>query len=323
MVAAEPITPHVRLIRAPIGAAFVALYLIVGRRVSLVDTGFAYHPRQSIDPALATLGLTLRDIDLILTTHGHLDHVGGHATVVSASGAPVAIHSADRGRLTGPSAPSIGRDEFAAALRRLGLEDRATEREAFVLEATPGDIEVVRLLNDGDRIDLGSSVVVEVVGTPGHTDGSVSFIVRPDDIALVGDAIQGQGGSEGLPLYEDPDAYGASLARIVEAGVSQAGLGHAFRSAHIEKQWPIATGTALSSLVRESGSFPVIAADTASDVVAMGLPSIHDAVGEFLRRLPPPFDTRVLDPDTAGAATLHAALLHLGRAAIEATGDRS
>lgn len=316
MAAAEPVSRHVSLIRGTIGGRFVAIYVIAGHRVALVDTGFADHPRSAIEPALTTLGLSLRDIDLVLTTHGHADHMGGHAAVVAASGARVGIHAGDRGRLQARSATS---DEFARVFRRLGLDERAVEREQMLVEAMGGTVLVGQLLGDGDRIDLGAGVELEVVETPGHTAGSVTFLVHPDEIALAGDAIQGLGGASGLPLYEDPDAYRASLVRLADLDVLQVGLGHAFRSAHIDGSSIIA-GAKIGSLLDESALFPDIAAETAAAVVAMRFPSMTDAVREFLRRLPPPYATPSATLETVGGASLHAAWLHLDKA-LDDPGD--
>lgn len=310
MAAAEAFSRNISLIRGPIGERFVAIYVVVGHRVALVDTGFADHPRSAIDPALAALGLSLGDIDLVLTTHGHADHMGGHAAVVDASAARIRIHAGDRGRLHARSGMS---DEFARVFRRLGLDGRAGEREQMLVDNTGGTVPVGQLLRDGDRIDLGSGVALEVVETPGHTAGSVTFVVHPDETALTGDAIQGLGGGSGLPLYEDPDAFRASLVRLAGLDVAHVGLGHAFRSAHIEGS-PIIDGAALGSLLDESALFPDIAAQTAAAVIATRPPSMSDAVSEFLRRLPAPYAAPNANVETVGGASLHAAWLHLDRA---------
>jgi glyoxylase-like metal-dependent hydrolase (beta-lactamase superfamily II) len=70
----------------------VNAWLLRGDPVTLIDTG----PRD--DDALAALeaglrqqGLRVEDIELLLATHHHLDHVGLAATIQRRSGATVAV----------------------------------------------------------------------------------------------------------------------------------------------------------------------------------------------------------------------------------------
>src|SRR3954462_853058 len=70
----------------------VNVWLLRGDPLTLVDTG----PRE--DAALAALeaglrreGLRVEDIELLLATHHHLDHVGLVATIQRRSGASVAV----------------------------------------------------------------------------------------------------------------------------------------------------------------------------------------------------------------------------------------
>src|SRR3954465_1358185 len=82
----------------------VNAWLLRGDPVTLIDTG----PRD--DAALAALeaglrlhGLRIEDIELLLATHHHLDHVGLAATIQRRSGATVAVldRTADYGRTHG------------------------------------------------------------------------------------------------------------------------------------------------------------------------------------------------------------------------------
>lgn len=90
------------------------------------------------------------NIQSILLTHAHFDHVGALAEVRAALGVPVGLHPDDVGL-----AASYG-----------------VERDFD--------------LNDGDAIPLAGRQIV-VAHTPGHTAGSISL--RFDRRAIVGDAI--------------------------------------------------------------------------------------------------------------------------------------
>lgn len=121
------------------------------------------------DPS-AILGL-LRHQDLrlvaLLTTHGHLDHVGGVSTVVAGTEAhgeptPVHIHADDRHMLIDP----VGNGgDFG---RYLAMEQ---------LDLTPP--EVIEGLDDGQVI-RGAGLSFTAIHTPGHTRGSVCFRLHRD-----------------------------------------------------------------------------------------------------------------------------------------------
>lgn len=83
----------------------------------------------------------------ILMTHNHMDHVGALAEVHSALGIPVAAHPSDARGL--PVAPEV-------------------------------------MLTDGDVIPLGN-LEIKVLHTPGHTPGSVCFLV--DGVLISGDTL--------------------------------------------------------------------------------------------------------------------------------------
>lgn len=105
---------------------------------------------------LRALGLRLV---ALLSTHGHVDHVGGVSTVVRAQPSPVEvrIHDRDRHMLTDPVGTS---GMFAQYLE--GLDLRPPEH--------------VYGMDDGDRVS-GAGMTFTCLHTPGHTPGSVCFLL--------------------------------------------------------------------------------------------------------------------------------------------------
>jgi len=117
------------------------------------------------------------DVERILLTHGHFDHIGAVKFLKEQMGAIVAIHSGDAQALT----------------------DAGQNLSAFMGEPVvqvPPDV----LLREGDIIAFGDERM-EVLHTPGHSEGSVCFAVNgPVKAVFTGDTLfQGSIGRSDFP----------------------------------------------------------------------------------------------------------------------------
>src|SRR5512144_3103952 len=78
-----------------LGDALVNLYLVEdGGRLTLVDAGLPAH-RSQLESYLPTIGRTLADVEAVILTHAHVDHVGIADGVRRDTGAPVYVHESD------------------------------------------------------------------------------------------------------------------------------------------------------------------------------------------------------------------------------------
>jgi hydroxyacylglutathione hydrolase len=95
----------------------------------------------------------------LLSTHGHVDHIGGVGTVVRAQPEPVPvhIHDGDRHMILDPIGTSGG---FGQYLEQAGLDVRPPE--------------LLYGLDDGQQVS-GAGMTFTAIHTPGHTQGSVCF----------------------------------------------------------------------------------------------------------------------------------------------------
>ena len=141
-----------------------------------------------IGERLAERGWTLR---LIVSTHRHWDHVGDNAAVQAATGAPIACHPLDRH----------------------GLED---PQPLFAPFPIPPSVPAVELAEGG--LILFGSVRLQVLHTPGHTEGSVCLLAPDDGLLFTGDTLFAGGwGRTDLP-GGSAEAMVASLGRLALLG---------------------------------------------------------------------------------------------------------
>ena len=135
---------------------------------------------------LAERDWTLR---LIVSTHGHWDHIGDNAAVAKHTGAEIAVHPLDRERLTDPQA-------------------------LFAPFEIPPSIPAVELA-EGGVITFGQ-IRLRVLHTPGHTEGSVCLLDADTGSLFSGDTLfAGAWGRVDLP-GGDPAQMVESLARLTE-----------------------------------------------------------------------------------------------------------
>lgn len=161
-----------------------------GERTLLMDTGTGFNP----DPSIASIRRLLagRELDYLVLTHRHFDHVGGMGRVI---------------REFSPREVMIG-EKDAEPIRNGDSE--ATLGTRF--GGTIGKTEAAGL-RDGDGIDLGEYVLT-VVETPGHTIGSVCLHEREKGILFSGDTFFVNGVGNTTDPTGSADMLAASLRRL-------------------------------------------------------------------------------------------------------------
>ncbi|WP_405433727.1 MBL fold metallo-hydrolase [Micromonospora sp. NBC_00617] len=217
---------------SPWGRFGLYSFFIDAPEPAVVDTGIASSPAEGMVPALEAIGRRIEDVRWILLTHGHIDHIGGAHALWELTGrrAQVVIHEAD-----GPMLRSR-RAHVEEYLHGRGRYLNDPEGEAKVTAAAnaviSGEMEPTMLLKGGETLSLGGDVTVSVHSVPGHTPGSVAYVIDGQRSVFVGDAVQVHGAANGFPGYVDPAAYRASLRYLRdEIRPRHLYLGHPYRRA--------------------------------------------------------------------------------------------
>ncbi len=125
----------------------------------------------------------------ILLTHGHFDHIGAISKLLISYDVPIYIHSEDTEMLfsykKNMSKPIIAKEIY--------------------LKGSP---KIVTLFG-GETIYLDNDEI-NVIHTPGHTDGSVSFYLKSLNVVLTGDTLFHMG-------IGRTDFYGGSVRKLRES----------------------------------------------------------------------------------------------------------
>lgn len=123
----------------------------------------------AIDTAIPSLDWISSELDargwrlrLIVSTHGHWDHMGENAAVAAHTGAPIAVHPLDAHMLTDP-------------------------KPLYAPFPIPPSVPAVELA-EGGVLRFGS-IRLEVLHTPGHTEGSVCLRSAGDGLMFTGDTL--------------------------------------------------------------------------------------------------------------------------------------
>lgn len=140
------------------------MVLIKDRQTILVDTGYGSDINET-KILIESEGIQLSDIDLIVNTHYHSDHVGGNHYFQKHYGIEIAAHHWE-GQL----------------VNRL---DRETGASLYLDQAIE-KYRVNHMLKEGDEINSGEESF-RVIHTPGHTLGHISLYNEAKEILIVGD----------------------------------------------------------------------------------------------------------------------------------------
>lgn len=193
------VMPGIYLLKIPFGPVWTGVILVRGERNILIDSGASDDDvDQYILPALNQLGLELDDIDYLVNTHSHGDHIGGNHRLRQLGDFRVAAYET--------AAPKIEDPVPYAIQTRTKFPEHSPAPQCF-LKGIPVDI----VLKDGDIL----ADRLQVIHTPGHDNDCVCWYDLLTKTIITGDSLQANGTiCQGVGFYKSLSDYQWTLERL-------------------------------------------------------------------------------------------------------------
>jgi hydroxyacylglutathione hydrolase len=122
-------------------------------------------PGDDVEDILRIVGERGLKVTQIVITHAHIDHIGGARKLKDATGAPVLLNEND-----------------------LLLYEHVGEQAMWLGLEPPEMAEIDAPARDGDKLRVGGTEL-EVLFTPGHTQGSISLWIPAEKKLIAGDTL--------------------------------------------------------------------------------------------------------------------------------------
>lgn len=207
----EEVLPDTYLLKVPFGPVWTGIVLVKGEKNILIDSSHL-EPEKYLIPALQMLGMKISDIDWLLNTHVHGDHIGGHYSLVTRYGLKTA---------TLRSSADALRDPVKVAVRvRTRFPKNSPAPQSYLKGVEPDLVLDEKELLEGRFYALA---------TPGHDDDCLTWVDSLTGTAFTGDSLQANGTpTQGVGFYRSLPDYLGTLEKLSGAGLKNIVCAHEY-----------------------------------------------------------------------------------------------
>jgi hydroxyacylglutathione hydrolase len=149
---------------------FVNVLIVFGEKITLIDTGVKGSEEQLFN-YIAENGRSFTEIETIILSHAHPDHIGSAARIKELTGCKILAHELEK--------PWI---------ENIDLQEKERPVPGF-FNLVDRSVKIDEFLSDKQKMNLGKEIEVEVIHTPGHSKGMLSLLFREDKVLFTADAI--------------------------------------------------------------------------------------------------------------------------------------
>ena len=173
---------------------FVNSVIIFDEKITIIDTGTKTAYR-NIFKYIEDNGRNIADIDLLILSHSHPDHIGSAAEIKRKTNCRVIAHS-----------------EAKAWIENVVLQNKERPVPGFY-NLVDEPVFIDEIITDNETIKVGEDLSLEIIHTPGHSRGSISILILQEAVLFTADAIPV---SRDLPNYDNFMEMRQSLQLITE-----------------------------------------------------------------------------------------------------------
>jgi hydroxyacylglutathione hydrolase len=185
---AVPVAPGKNLER------FVYSILIFGKEITLIDSGVKGCHERILDYVIRQ-GRNADEINCLILSHSHPDHIGSSSQIKTATGCQVLAHRAER-----------------VWMEHIEVQNEERPVPGF-FDLLDSSVKIDGFLENGQVLDLNNGLSLQCFHTPGHSKGSISLSVPEEGVLFTGDCIPVE---MDIPNYDDFKDLKNSLSRLKE-----------------------------------------------------------------------------------------------------------